>query len=493
MAKQFFAVLVFIILLSTSLAQEPLESSQEPSTPCPIDLPERPALDQHVEHTEMVAGAMNFEDIMAHGEDLFTVVFNRCDGQGRPATTGTGVHREADEPTAHRLSGPDANSCAGCHNQPRVGGAGDFVANVFVMGQAFDPVLDTISPEFSNSRNTTGMFGTGAIELLAREMTADLHRIRDEAIAKAMETGELVAASLDTKGVNFGVIVAYSSGAVEYAGVRGVDADLIIRPFHQAGVVVSLREFTVNAMNHHHGMQAEERFDLNPRKGNPDYDEDGIERELTIGDITALTIWQAALGTPSRVMPDDPEILASAELGEQHFADIGCTSCHIPEMVLESCIFMEPNPNNPEGTFSNVNQPLYVDLCTEGETPRLESRGDGGAIVRAYTDLKRHNLCDDPAMPDAIRFYCDELVDQNRPAQDGRPGAEFFITRRLWDVGNTAPYGHRGNLSTIAEAIMMHGGEARAQRDAFVALPYDDQLAIVDFLYTLQVVPTETD
>ena len=37
-----------------------------------------------------------------------------------------------------RFSAPDANSCAGCHNVPIMGGAGDIVANVFVLGQRFD-------------------------------------------------------------------------------------------------------------------------------------------------------------------------------------------------------------------------------------------------------------------------------------------------------------------------------------------------------------------
>jgi CxxC motif-containing protein (DUF1111 family) len=35
----------------------------------------------------------------------------------------------------------------------------------------------------------------------------------------------------------------------------------------------------------------------------------------------------------------------------------------------------------------------------------------------------------------------------------------------------------------------MHGGDARTQRDSFVALPQADQDAIIEFLKTLQVVP----
>ena len=456
--------------------------------PCPIDIPDRPKIEQHLEQDTIVEESLTFDALFEHGETLFKTAFNRCDGQGRPATTGTGDHRAPDEPAFSRVSAPDSNSCAGCHNQPRMGGAGDFVANVFVMGQAADPVLDSTSSEFANLRNTLGMFGAGPIEMLAREMTMDLHAVREEALQQAQDKGEVISLSLDTKGVNFGTITAHADGTLDTSGVRGIDPDLIIRPFHQAGVVVSLREFTVNAMNHHHGMQAEERFDLNPDKASSDYDGDGVERELTVGDITAITIWQAALGIPSQVYPTDPEILESALLGEVLFEEIGCSGCHIPELPLDSCLFTEPNPYNPAGTFADTSQSYAFDMCQQGESPRLEANGNG-TIVRAYTDLKRHNLCDAPDEEDAIRFYCDEQLAQDRPDQDGRPGAEFFLTRKLWDVGNSAPYGHRGNLTTIAEAILMHGGEARPVRDQYALLSYDDKLAIVDFLHTLQVVP----
>ena len=77
----------------------------------------------------------------------------------------------------------------------------------------------------------------------------------------------------------------------------------------------------------------------------------------------------------------------------------------------------------------------------------------------------------------------------SRPEEDGRPGAEFFISRKLWDVGNSAPYGHRGDLTTIAEAILMHAGQARPARDVFTGLPIEDQEAVVNFLKTLQVLP----
>lgn len=478
-------VVFFIVLLLIAPA-----AYSQVSRSCPIDLPDRPALAEHIEQEDIVEGRLSFDEIFEQGRLLFETAFNRCDGQGRPSTTGTGNHRDPDEPAFSRISAPDSNSCAGCHNQPRIGGGGDFVANVFVLGQAADPVLTSTSSEFSNNRNTLGMFGSGPIEMLAREMTMDLHNIRDAAIESAKETNITITLALITKGVNFGTITALPDGTLDMAFVKGVDDDLIIRPFHQAGVVVSLREFTVNAMNHHHGMQAEERFDLNEEKSVPDYDNDGVERELTIGDMTAASIWQAALGTPTRLFPTDPELLQSIKLGEQLFDSIGCIGCHIPELPLNSCLFTEPNPFNPGGTFADTSQSFAFDMCQDGEYPRLESHG-AGAIVRAYTDLKRHNLCDHVDQPDAIRFFCDEQLAQDRPDQDDTPGSEFFLTRKLWDVGNSAPYGHRGNLTTIAEGILYHGGEAREARDRYVALSYEEQLAIVDFLRTLQVVPEE--
>ena len=450
--------------------------------------PDSPNIKRHIEQSNVTAGAYSYRDLVSHGESLFSGVFNICDGQGRPATTGTGAKRVPDEPAFIRTSAPESNACAGCHAQPRPGGAGDFVANVFVLAQARDPVTDSVSGEESNERNTLGMFGASAIEMLSREITADLHAIRDAAVAAAVQAGSPQMVPLSSKGVTFGSLTAHADGSVDTGGVRGVDTDLVVKPFHQAGVVVSLREFTVNALNHHHGMQAEERFDLNI--GDPDWDEDGIEREMTIGDVTAMVLFQASLGVPGRVLPADPGARARIDRGESLFlASMGaggadCASCHVPEMTLGSGFFSEPNPYNPAGTWADTSMAYSIDLTRQGEGPLLEKIPGGGAVVRAYTDLKRHNLCDDE-----VDFFCNEQFDQGRPHQDGVPGAHFFLTRKLWDVANSAPYGHRGDLTTITDAIDAHGGEARASRDAFQAMPIEDQAAIVAFLKSLRVLP----
>jgi hypothetical protein len=141
--------------------------------------------------------------LLAHGRLLFSANWTRQEGGGRPHSKGTGG--PLSNPSApllfprnfNRISAPDANSCAGCHNAPMIGGGGDIVANVFVLGQRFDfATLDRVDPTptassfdengdavglqtVANSRNTLGMGGSGYIEILAREMSADLRRQRD--------------------------------------------------------------------------------------------------------------------------------------------------------------------------------------------------------------------------------------------------------------------------------------------------------------------------
>jgi hypothetical protein len=437
--------------------------SAQAQNPAPV-VGERPALEQHVNQTDI-------------------------DREGRPAATGAGTPTRRDpshNPGFIRTSGTDSNSCADCHNTPTVGGAGGFVANVFVLAQTLDPVTDSVSAEFSDERNTLGMNGSGAIDMLAREMTTDLLAVRDATKAQAKASGAPATRSLDTKGVNFGQIAAGPDGSVDTSRVQGVDTDLIIKPFHQKGVVNSVRVFTVNAFNHHHGMEAVERFGIGQLDslGNMittnDFDQDGVPDELSIGDITAATIFQVAMNIPGRVISDDPSRRAAATRGETSFASIGCTDCHKPALTLIAASYSEPNPYNPAGNLrvQDVPHPFTFDLTRDIPKPRLEPAPGGGATVRAYTDLKRHVIADDQ----------DPYFRNERLIQNGVP-VDQFITRKLWDGGNKGHYGHRGDLTTLTDAILHHAGEARPHRERFAALSKDQQAEIIEFLKQLQVLP----
>ena len=263
----------------------------------------------------------------------------------------------------------------------------------------------------------------------------------------------------------------------------GAPPNLIIRPFHQAGAVVSIREFSNNAFNHHHGLQSTERFGIGA-----DPDGDGFVDELTRADITASAVHQATLAPPGRVIPNDPLIEAAVLMGEQRFEEIGCAVCHVPSLPLDNAgwIYTEPNPFNPPGNLQVGDAPtLSVDL-TNPRLPRPRLQQKSGIVqVPAFTDLKLHDITSGPGDPNI------EPLDMNQPA--GSPGFfsgnSRFLTRKLWGVANEPPFFHHGQFTTMREAILAHAGEAQDARDAFDGLDADEQDAIIEFLKTLQVLP----
>ncbi|PVB62241.1 di-heme oxidoredictase family protein [Labrenzia sp. 011] len=414
------------------------------------------------------------------GERLFSAKFTTLDGAGRPDATSAIVPTKARRRSPlpfQRLAGMDANACASCHNEPVVGGAGAFTANVFVSEGFESADFDTIDPQFSNERNTNAVQGSGLIELLAREMTQDLRRQRQAVLAKARESGDAAKALLKTKGISFGSLTAYPDGTLDVSGLDGIDDDLTLRPFSQKGVFASLRQFTVNAMNDHHGMQARERFGA-VWTGTDDFDGDGHADELTPGQISALVAWQATLPAPTR-KTDLPDVWqAAAQKGETLFGAIGCSSCHVPELPLESLIFQDPGPFDTAGTLrqSDVAAPLELDLATLDWVKALPRDNQGRVLVPLFGDLKRHKIADA-----ANDTFGNELLAQRFVARD------VFMTAELWGIGSTAPYGHRGDLTTLDEVILAHGGEATASRKAYSALEDPERQAIIAFLRSLEI------
>ena len=441
------------IVLATSLA----------AAEAPVIGDER-ALDRHLSHAEIATGAIGVSEAIEAGRHLFTARFTYLDGAGRPAATAAEVPTRRPvgaAPDMLRTSGPDASACSGCHGQPVAGGAGDFVANVFVAPQDIEYDFDSVAADLSMERGTVALHGSGLLELLAREMTAELLRQRDRTVSAARESGRAVRVALSAKDVSFGWLTARPDGVVDTDEVEGVHPDLVVKPFGQKAVTISLRQFSVTAFNQHHGMQPVERF--GPRwTGDTDFDQDGYALELTEGDVTAAVLFQATLPPPTRILPEHAVLRAAVASGESLFLEIGCGSCHIPALELGTAIFVEPGPFNPAGTLRDRDGAgvVAVDLAALWGD-RLEVTEDGLVIVRAYTDLKRHRIAD-PAAP----FFANEQITQNFVARDR------FRTAPLWGVGSTAPYGHRGDLGTLAEAIAHHGGEAVAERTGFEAGPY---------------------
>jgi len=463
---------------------------------------------EHLDQLELLTlvqagqNAEAFELAFEHGNDLFEARFNVLDGVGANVGNGQRFTRTpradlagAGQWANHfpaRSTGPNAESCNACHLSPFEDGAGPIAANVHR-----DPLHRGV-PSAVIQRNTPHVFAPGAVQRVAEEMTARLQRIRAEAAAEAARTGRPVRRHLEAKGIDFGSITALPSGKFDTHSVEGVDPDLVVRPFQWKGSVATLREFNRDAAHNELGMQGVELV------GDEDGDGDRVRDELTIGDLTALSVYLAAQPRPTSKIElsllgllDPPlSIGQAAEIirGAGFFVLIGCANCHEPVLTIDDPIFREPsaNPSYRDDRFPSGQDPLAL-----GVDPRLPVRFDltsdqpdnqirgrdgriihlgslrkddrGRAIVALYSDLKRHEMGRDLAEP------IDEVG----------TGASVFLTEALWGVGSTAPYMHDGRATTLTEAILLHGGEARISREIFALLPTDRQKDLIAFLDNL--------
>lgn len=467
-------------------------------------------------------GVKVFQDAFEEGDELFTTEYTRAQGGGAYVNKDTYFTRmpRADarcdgEWVNHqpgRATGPNAQSCDACHNRP-ADGAGSIAGNVHR-----DPEHSG-DPKKVIQRNTPHLLGGGALQRLAEEMTTELFAIRKSAGEDACKTGQTVQKPLSTKTVDFGTIRAgCSNGAPVYdtSGVRGVAADLVVRPFEWKKSVIFIRDFVRGAAHNEIGMQGVELVGEGK-----DGDGDGVANELSIGQMTELTVYMAGQVRPTtktelialglldpndKDLPTDP---AAIDRGDQVFGQIGCASCHKPQLTLDDPVFREPSAlvefrddqffesrQNPVKEGLDWNHPIRFDLTKDipdnaistrnGSTlGNFETDGTGQhAVVRLYGDLKRHDM--GPELAEVI----DELgngkmtVIQYLGGEAGSgSGRATFGTKELWGVGCTGPWLHDGRATTLTEAIRYHGGEASASRAAFNALDAGAKKDLLAFLY----------
>ena len=112
---------------------------------------------------------------------------------------------------------------------------------------------------------------------------------------------------------------------------------------------------------------------------------------------------------------------------------------------------------------------MAVDLAREGAEPRVAADGSGGFPLQLFSDLKRHDM--GPRLAE-------------KHADRGVPG-EQFLTPPLWGIARSRPYLHDARAPTLEDAILTHGGEARAAHDAFEALHEPERAPLRVFLTSL--------
>ncbi len=448
-------------------------------------------------------GDVDLDDVRTLGLFVFTTPFNAQDGYGdgpldpaesdpvdlgqRPTLQGNG--------TLLRVNGLDAQSCNECHSlvshatrPPTLGiaGVGPAVTNAIILPSVID-VADSTDPrvrpanigqlplerdgvaDFSGRfANPPFLFGGGAIELLAKEMTQDLQALLREALSASSGT----VTPLVTHGVEFGELVTMPDGGIDLSGVEGVGPEdptgrtpeevLVVRPFGRKGENFSMRDFDRGAMRFHFGIEPVEVVDPTGT-GRVDADGDGVIDEISVANMSALHVFDVTNPAPTQ-----EELDRDAARGFESFQEIGCADCHVPVLNTRGSLLPLAHPEVARDPTANVY--LKVDLLATG----LQPNGQGGLAVPLFADLKRHDMGEELA----------------ETFEHGDLSNREFTTARLWGVADTAPYLHDGRALTLRRAIELHGGEAQAARDAFVALGKRQQDRLIGFLKTLRT-PTE--
>lgn len=173
----------------------------------------------------------------------------------------------------------------------------------------------------------------------------------------------------------------------------------------------------------------------NPMMGTP---VEAVDRapdpEVLESTVHAVTFYVRALAPPA----PGPDTESRVQ-GRALFTQIQCARCHVPEFQT-----------GPSNVAALSNKP-----------------------VRLYSDLLLHDMGD-------------ALAD-NRP--DGQANGREWRTTPLWGLrlmrnflNGQALLMHDGRAKTIEEAILLHGGEALASRNAFVALTQAQKDALLDFV-----------
>lgn len=394
-----------------------------------------------------------------------------------------------------RATGPNAASCIECHTMVRHDGSGFAALNAIR-----DPLHSGDPSKFVN-RNTPHLFGGGALQLLAEEMTGELHKILTEAKSEcqgkdAQASGKPVIRRLVAKGVEFGKIIVKrktkSIGASECQvitkHVEGIDSDLVVKPFQWKGSVAFLRDFNRGAAHNEDGQQSVELVGEGI-----DGDGDGVVDEVTVGDLTAVTVYTADQPRPVTKMeladmgvipPLSKGEIESIHRGRKLFDEVGCASCHTPRLKLKSAVYSEPSQSpffrdavfpagqDPASMGLDPSKAIRFDLTKQVVNGLPFDKGKDGMIhVDLYGDLKRHDLGPENA----------ESIDE------AGTGASWWMTENLWGVGSTPPYMHDGRASTISQAVESHGGEAAESRKKFRHLSKKHQEDVVTFLMNLRL------
>ncbi len=380
----------------------------------------------------VAAGRMLFEhewepnDPLAGGGDGLGPVFNAkscatCHFQGGLGGAGTNRHNVLSFTVLSNRRNPDvelgvvhaAAVSAGLQDSrklvreqfPIVPGGTRVINGCSTTFEDFDPLhFDEV--------NTPPLFGNGAMDRIS---DADIERYRRNRSLR------LIARELTG---DFGGTPV---------GRPHVLADGRLGKFGWKGQFATVREFVAVACAVEIGLSNSVRMQNRPQEHRPDEE---ANVDLSDDQLAAMVAFVGSLPQPEQVLPQDETARSTVHHGEQLFHQIGCADCH-PKSL---------------GSVDGI----YSDLMLH----RVEDENNGGSSYRR----------EEPEVPLPARV----------------PRLAEWKTPPLWGVADTAPYFHDGESPTLLSAIQRHGGDARNVTDRWLRLSHEDRGAIIAFLRTLR-------
>ena len=339
--------------------------------------------------------------------------------------------------------------CGSCHERPVTGGSAGLYRNFFlggrlVNGEDFFPIP------------TAGSLG-GVVRMYSY---ADFLPARPELISVI----DVVAQRNPVPFFGVGLLLEIPDDEIRaWEDPTDADGDGISgRPNYEDGVLgrfgrkaqtASLEGFIRGPLFNHVGittdpLSVEERAAL-PLQLPPGPSAGYLQR------LFGLSRARAQAGTGDEVTRDS-DLVPDPELSSNDLFNLVAFTMLVAAPMLE-----EPT----EGTEAGAR--VFDELrCQECHRPRLQSpRGP----LPVYSDLLIHDM--GPELADGI--------------EQGLANGAEFRTQPLWGLSAVGPYLHDGRAKTIDDAIRLHGGEAEAARDAFIALDEPARQVLLEFLQSL--------
>jgi hypothetical protein len=428
-----------------------------------------------IQQTAIDAGQFSPEDLFEIGDFLFEVAYRVQDGMGNAVVgaPGGGKPRPNFREIPNNVhfagfGGPEAQSCVTCHNIGGDDGAGDNNHNIFQAG-------DGINRASGLPRNPPPLLGMGLRQIASEEMSAEMRVQLDAAIAQARATNTNVTVNLrpPTNPVNFGNAIARPDGTVDLTGIRGIDTDLQVKSFGWKGREQKIRRFIEGGWRVHFGMQTEPSVNNHCRTPNvnnfgngancQDPDNDGVQKEINDGQMSATSVYLAMLETPVRVPGVNAAAQARINQGEVLFGQSGCTGCHRQFLTIKRPRFLEKGD-------TTTGAGITVNLATDMRQPRQAVNADGSMSIEVWTNHRRQDM--GAGLADSKPF--------------GQIGPTIFVTPPLWGIRHAGPFLHDGRAKDLFDATVLHGeADDLNSVNAFKAMTADQQQMIIEFMLSL--------